>query len=302
MRRHSFPCEQPSYNMTMQAAPHTRELAIETPGQVADHYAALTDALGKYTGDMLACHYGLWGPDTTSERDALVRSNQRLVEGCGLGPGGRILDAGCGIGGTAIFLAEKHGAHVSGLTICEPHVEAAAEHAQRRGVSHLVDFRYGDFMDMPYADATFDAVLNHESFCYAPDKPAYLRGVHRVLKPGGRWQAVDFYLSGGEMREDEREIAAATARYSHSPPLVPWRDVTAMLKEAGFEDIREEDLSAEVLPATEKARKRWLLFVFMANPGSPPPYSDLQWATIAVEAGLRKKIISCRFISGARPG
>ena len=276
--------------------------ATEKSSVVADHYAGLTEALAKYTGDMLACHCGLWGPDTTSERDALVRSNHRLVHGCDLGPGSRVLDAGCGVGGTAIFLAEKYGAHVSGLTICEPHVEAAAEHARQRGVSQLVDFRCGDFMDMPYADATFDAVLNHESFCYATDRPAYLRGVHRVLKPGGRWQAVEFYLSGGAMSEEEQEIAAAVSRYSHMPPLAAWRDVTAMLGDAGFEDIREEDLSAEVLPATEEARKRWLLFVFMTNPGSPPPYSDLQWASAAVDAGLRKNILSCRFISGARPG
>lgn len=281
---------------------HLPEQAPEAAESVSDHYTALTDAMLKYNGDTLSGHYGLWGPDTTTEREAQLRSNRILVQGCDLGPGRRVLDAGCGVGGTAIALAEKHSVHVTGLTICEPHVEVAAEQAQRRGVGHLVDFRCGDFMDMPFPDGTFDLVLNHESFCYAADKLAYFRGVYRVLKPGGRWQALDGYLSGGKMSEAQQALADATARYYHTPPLAAWRDVVAMLGEAGFEDIREEDLSSQVMPSTEKARKEWMLFVFVSNPGSPPPYSDFQWANVALDAGLRKEALTYRFISGARPG
>ena len=182
------------------------EPAWET--SVAEHYAALTDRMVNFGGDLLACHFGLWGPDTTNDREALLRANHTLVQGCDLGPGRRVLDAGCGVGGTAITLAEAYGVRVTGLTICEPHVAVATEHAEQRGVGHLVDFRYGDFMDLPFPEASFDAVLNHESFCYAPDKLAYLRGVRRVLKPGGRWQALEGLRTGTPMSEAQEEVHA----------------------------------------------------------------------------------------------
>ena len=47
-----------------------------------------------FGGDLLATHFGLWGPETTNDREALLRANHTLVEGCDLGPGRRVLDAG----------------------------------------------------------------------------------------------------------------------------------------------------------------------------------------------------------------
>ena len=62
----------------------------------------------------------------------------------------------------AIWLARDYGVQDVGLTNCESHVALAAE---QRGVDHLVEFHYGDFMDMPFPDGSFDAVLNHETYC-----------------------------------------------------------------------------------------------------------------------------------------
>lgn len=112
---------------------------------VSDHYAALTGYMVALAGDLLACHFGLWGPDTTTDQEALLRSNQILLQGCGFAPGQRVLDAGCGVGGMAIMLAETYGVHVTGLTVCEPHIAVATEQAERRGVGRLVEFLYGDF-------------------------------------------------------------------------------------------------------------------------------------------------------------
>ena len=177
---------------------------------LSEYYSALTDLAVNHPADLLAIHYGLWGPDTKSDEEALLRANQTLVRGCNLGPGQQVLDAGCGVGGMAIWLAKEYDVHVIGLTNCEPHVGLAMEQAEQRGVGHLVEFRYGDFMEMPFPNAWFDAVLNHETYCYAPDKLTYLQGVQRVLKPGGRWQAVDGFL--GDKLLSESEETAGTHR------------------------------------------------------------------------------------------
>lgn len=270
---------------------------------VSDHYAALTERMEKFGGDLLACHFGLWGPETKNDREGLLRANLMLVQGCELGPDRHVLDAGCGVGGTAITLAETHGVRVTGMTICEPHIAVATQHAQTRGVGHLVDFRCGDFMDFPFPDASFDAVLNHESFCYADDKLAYLRGVYRVLKPGGRWQALEGLLTGAPMSEAQEDLHATAQHGWRMPPLEPWRDVLETLGEAGFVGICDRDLSPEVAPATKRLRDGWLL-LNLVNPrsgGLNSASQEFMEATVSYDKGLREGIFTYRFISGARP-
>ena len=278
---------------------------MEMETSVAEHYADLTERMEKFGGDLLACHFGLWGPDTTTDREGLLRANHTLVQGCDLGPGRHVLDAGCGVGGTAITLAEAYGVRVTGLTICEPHIAVATQHAEERGVGHLVEFRYGDFMELPFPDSSFDAVLNHESFCYAEDELAYLRGAYRVLKPGGRWQALEGLLSGIMPLSEEQEANHATAQRGwRMPPLKPLGDVLAALETAGFVDIREQDLSSEAAPATKRLRDGWLLLTFM-NPragGANRASQEFMEATIGYDRGLQEGVFTYHFLSGTRPG
>lgn len=271
---------------------------------VPAYYDDMTDRLLKVAGDLRMVHYGLWGPDTRTEEDSLMRSIHTLAGGCGLGPGKRVLDAGCGLGGPAVALAQEYGVHVTGLTICEPHVALAAEYAEQRGVGHLVEFRHGDFMDMPFPDASFDMVTNHESFCYTPDKLAYLRGVRRVLKPGGYWRMVDGLLSGAPMSEAQEAVHVSMQRGFHMPPLASLRGLLATLEQAGFEKILDRDLDAEVAPATESLRKRWKLLVFLTPPPRPEEisYHELMQAAVDFDQGLREGVFTYRLVSGAKPG
>ena len=283
-----------------------RDSARSEPGRetsVSEHYAALTDQMLNFGGDLLATHFGLWGPDTANDREALLRANEMLVDGCTLGPGRRVLDAGCGVGGTAITLAERHGVQVTGLTICEPHIEVATKHAEERGVGHLVEFRHGDFTALPFADGSFDAVLNHESFCYARDKLAYLRGVRRVLKPGGRWQALEGLRSGLPISGDQETTHARAQWGWRMPPLEPWRDVLATLEAAGFEKAEGRDLSAEVAPATKKLRDRWLMFTLLMDPAGKVSQASREFmeATVAYHEGLRAGLFTYHLLSGTRP-
>lgn len=266
-----------------------------------EYYGALTDAAVNHPAGLLAIHYGLWGPDTKTDREALVRANQTLTRGCELGPERRILDAGCGVGGMAIWLAQEFGVQAVGLTNCEPHVALAAEQAEQRGVGHLVEFHYGDFMDMPFPDDSFDAVLNHETYCYAPDKAAYLRGVDRVLKPGGRWQCLDGFLSEKTFSESEEAIHTAMQRGWRTEPLQRWRDVIAALEKSGFDNIEEFDLDAEVAPATERLCKMWKLLGPMITPPSKGwAYTEFMEGVLSFDEGLRQGVFTYRLIVGKK--
>ena len=271
--------------------------------EVASYYARLTDAIETFGGDYRALHFGLWGPATTNDREAFERANETLVRGCDLGPKRRVLDSGCGAGETAIRLADRYGVRVTGLTNCKPHVAAAAERAAERGVGHLVDFQHGDFMDLPFPDESFDVVLNQESFCYAPDKLAYLKGVFRILKPGGRWRAVDPMRTGAPISGVGESLFDRVHRGFRLPPLAPWRDVVETLGEAGFHEVEARDLRSEVTPATKKLRNNWLLFALLVHPAGRGPREgqDLMDATVAYHEGLEEGLFTYCFLSATRP-
>ena len=272
---------------------------------VSDHYAGLTKLLVSNPREDLSFHQGLWGRDTETIAESMDRANRTLVRGCPLGSGEHLLDAGCGVGGTAIFLAQTHGVRVTGLTNCKPHVEVATRFATERGVADLVEFHYGDFMELPYADATFDAVLNHGSFCYALDTLAFLQGVYRVLKPGGRWQCLEVELPNENRPLPARHeaLSAAVERNWHLPPIRSWRHVRAMVEEAGFTGIEEQDLSAEALPSADWVRQRHLSFSFL-NPQireMHPAFQEHMDASVAYAEGLLEGVFTFRFISATRP-
>ncbi len=277
----------------------------EEERSVSDLYAALTDLMSKEGLERLSIHRGLWGPDTRTDAESLDLAKRTLVQGCRLGPGRHVLDAGCGVGGTAIFLAEAHGVRVTGLTNCGQQVAVATQKARARGVGHLVEFRHGDFMELPFADATFDIVLNHESLCYAVDKLAYLQGVYRVLKPGGRWQSLDAELANRNEPLPERHDAllAALEWNWRLPPYRSWRDVLSMVEEAGFTAIEEQDLTSEALPSTDRLRQRYLLFSFL-NPqirDVNPAFQEAMDGSVCFAQGLSEGLFKYRLISATRP-
>jgi MPBQ/MSBQ methyltransferase len=101
--------------------------------------------------------------------------------------GAKVLDVGCGFGGTSRYLARKLGpsAQVEGITLSPKQVERGTEMALEQGVDQQVKFKVMDALNMTYADNSFDVVWACESGEHMPDKAAYINEMMRVLKPGG---------------------------------------------------------------------------------------------------------------------
>jgi ubiquinone/menaquinone biosynthesis C-methylase UbiE len=89
------------------------------------------------------------------------------------------------VGGPARYLALRLGCRVTGLDITRSRHEAAMRLTALVGLDHLVDFRLGNALDMPFADAGFDVVIGQEAFAHVPDKPRLIAECTRVVRPGG---------------------------------------------------------------------------------------------------------------------
>lgn len=96
---------------------------------------------------------------------------------------GRVLDAGCGGGGTALSLAEEAD-FVVGLDLEARFRDSGTRLAREKGV-HGVAFVQGDGARLPFADGTFDVVFSHSVLEHVASAQGYLGECHRVLRPGG---------------------------------------------------------------------------------------------------------------------
>src|SRR5262249_23922381 len=104
---------------------------------------------------------------------------QAVFERAGVGPGTRLLDAGCGAG-TALLLARARGADVTGLAAAEPLVAIARTRVSGARIE------VGELEALPFPDQSFHVVTGFNSFQFAGDIANALGEARRVCRPGGK--------------------------------------------------------------------------------------------------------------------
>ena len=125
-------------------------------------------------------------------RKAKIQFVHELVKWSGLDKmpkGSRILDVGCGIGGSSRILAKYYGFNVTGITISPAQVKRARE-LTPSGLS--CDFQVMDAMDLKFEDGSFDAVWSVEAGAHMNDKNKFADEMLRTLRPGGQFALADW--------------------------------------------------------------------------------------------------------------
>jgi demethylmenaquinone methyltransferase/2-methoxy-6-polyprenyl-1,4-benzoquinol methylase len=115
----------------------------------------------------------------------------RLVRLAHVGPGSRALDLCCGTGDVALALA-RTGAAVAGLDFSEPMLAVAQRRAAKAHAGDRVEFLRGDALNVPFPDASFDAVTISYGLRNLASAEAGLREMWRLARPGGRLLVLDF--------------------------------------------------------------------------------------------------------------
>ena len=109
-----------------------------------------------------------------------------------------ILDVGCGLGGTARYLAEQYRCKVMGLDLTQEYISVGTKLTELVNLGDRVELRQGSALDLPYENARFDIVWTQHVQMNIADKNQFYSEIVRVLKPGGRFLFHDVFRSSAE--------------------------------------------------------------------------------------------------------
>ncbi|KAK3326324.1 S-adenosyl-L-methionine-dependent methyltransferase [Apodospora peruviana] len=251
---------------------HTTMQALKD--RIKLHYDLASDYYLNLWGEHI--HHGYWATDEAKTNDskevAQVNLIRLLLTISGVAEGGRVLDVGCGIGGTSRFLASQLGCTVTGITISGKQVEmatrltkneaTAASPAEEVTVSPDADGflalgkgkvrfieldaeKMGEFF---VSDAgRFDAVWISEALSHFPNKALFFNNAHKVLREGGKLALADWFKGEGladkEFENDIKPIEDGMLL----PPLCTQQDYVKFATDAGLKVIGgPKDISKDV--------------------------------------------------------
>lgn len=159
--------------------------------------------------------------------------------------GSRVLDIGCGTGGSSRWLAENLDCSVLGITISPVEAKIASEKARAAGLSERIQFQVKDaaYLDLP--PSSFDAVWVVETSEHLQDKRQFIEVCARVLRPGGVF-ALSACLAVEEPTDRQVELLAKVCRVLLLPSLATLAQYREWMHETNFCEVQAEDVTAHV--------------------------------------------------------
>jgi len=173
---------------------------------------------------------------------------ERLAQRADIPRGGRVLDIGCGVGGSALWLAEKFHCEVTGITISPVQARLAAAKGRARGLSDRVQFQVQDANQWQPEPASVDVIWILESSEHFRDKPNFFERCARAVKPGGVLAVCAWLRRDGPLRENERSLVNTIAEAMLSASLGSLSDYRQWMRDAGLTVNVADDITRNVAP------------------------------------------------------
>lgn len=156
--------------------------------KIIEHYDVASPYYRSLWGAHL--HHGYWIRGDESKEIAQIQLIDHLAHLAGIKSGARVLDIGCGYGGSSLYLAKKYRASATGITISPVQVDMARKAAVDARLD--VSFLLMDAEDMQFTQP-FDLLWSVESISHYQDPRKFFASSARLLNPGGRFALTDWF-------------------------------------------------------------------------------------------------------------
>jgi cyclopropane fatty-acyl-phospholipid synthase-like methyltransferase len=245
--------------------------------------------------DRLTMHRRLLGTDGVASAQVV---HERVRAALRPGRGARLLDAGCGLGGTCFDWHDHVGGDCDGVTFSTVQAARAGAAAARRGLARHCRFHLLSYDADLRPLGAFDAIVAIEALAHAADPAATIANLARALRPRGCLAIVDDMPVAG-LADDDPDLVAFRAgwRCAH---LAREDDVPEMMAQAGLAVVHEEDLTP-LMPQRAPARLERLVRLNrrLAALGVARGMLDGQHGGLMLERLYRRKLIRYRLIVAA---
>ena len=202
-----------------------------------------------------ALHFGFWDEDTRSHSESLNNTNRMMAEYAGIKTGDRVLDAGCGVGGTAVWVASRYEASVSCVTVTRSEIARGRRLLKGMRLNESVTFSCQDHSHLAFRSDCFDVVYSIESMCYAPDKAVFLQEAFRVLKPGGRLVVLDGFRTNRLFSSQENSLFQNWLRAWVISDLSTASSLLGFAQATGFRDCLFREITPHVRPSLRRLKR-----------------------------------------------
>ncbi len=222
--------------------------ATQTHAAVADHYDDLDPIYRGLWG--LHVHHGYWQSGRESPDEAVEALSDLVGDQLGFAAGDRLVDIGCGYGGTARRFAAR-GAEVTGLSLSQEQIAHAPPAAN-------VALRCEDWLANTLPPESFDGAYAIESSEHMTDKPGFFREARRVLRPDGRLVVCAWLASDQPTPWQIRHLLEPICREGRLPSMLTADEYRDLARAAGFRCEVYRDLSPAVARTWSICFRRFL--------------------------------------------
>ena len=184
-------------------------------------------------------HYGYWDDSTKNLSQAVEKMNRVLLDLSGFRKNSAILDMGCGVGGSSIFIAEQINAKVTGINLNQKQIDIAKKLDQPN-----LNFICGNYLNSGMDNEIFDGIWALETICHCQDKLDFIKEAHRLLKPGGVLVLAEYFVKKHEFSNSKS--IKKWLNYWAIPGLEVYSGFISKLEANDFEIIKEKDATKNI--------------------------------------------------------